>query len=189
MSFKNLLIFLQNIQSLKKTLFLPVIPGLEPGIQLCKKFIIKWDTVFYYWTPGSSPRVTRGTDYNHIRTIKMGLQKKYILVLTLLTIHIQSISTTSATLTTQPIKTAVPNTQTTTTFNSHTPLAAFYAIKFPIAQIKDEFTKNILLQIYQTFGPQGMNLDPVYLQHIQNTYLYLIFLTKLEKVKTNSSYQ
>ena len=63
----------------------------------------------------------------------------------------------------------------------------FKAINFPVKDISDSFTKNILEQIEQNFGPKGLNLTTAQIALINKTYLYLIFLTKLEIIKTDSA--
>lgn len=78
---------------------------------------------------------------------------------------------------------------TPTTLNDHDAIHVFAALKFPIAQITDSFTLNILKEIDNTFGATGMNLDALQITHIKNSYLYFIFLAKLHKVKHNKTYQ
>lgn len=71
--------------------------------------------------------------------------------------------------------------------NDHEPIHILAAIKFPIDQIspQDTFTQEIFKDIDATFGSKGINLDAYQIEHMKKAYLYLIFLTKLEKVKNN----
>ncbi|MCX5923136.1 MAG: hypothetical protein NTU89_01070, partial [Candidatus Dependentiae bacterium] len=70
-----------------------------------------------------------------------------------------------------------------TTFNNHEALSAFAAIDFPLSTIKDEFTVNIFKTIDTVFAKSTYPLDSYQISTIKKTYLYLIFLAKLERVK------
>ncbi|MCX5924291.1 MAG: hypothetical protein NTZ68_02620 [Candidatus Dependentiae bacterium] len=73
-----------------------------------------------------------------------------------------------------------------TTFNDHEAASIFAAIDFPLSAIKqqnDPFTFSIFAEIDKTFGKPGIALDPSHIDMIKKTYLYLIFLAKLEKVR------
>ncbi len=74
-------------------------------------------------------------------------------------------------------------------FNDFEPIHILAALQFPIDQIssQDTFTQEIFANIDTTFGPKGINLDNYQLQHLKKTYLYLIFLTKLEKIKNDEN--
>lgn len=61
----------------------------------------------------------------------------------------------------------------------------FHAISFPLSTIKDPFTSDILTKIDKTFGT---NFEPEQVELIKKAYVYLIFLTKLEKVQTNPQF-
>lgn len=78
---------------------------------------------------------------------------------------------------------------TTTTFNDHDSIHIFAALRFPTTQVTDKFTLQIFKEIDATFGASGAKMDPLQIAHIKNTYLYLIFLTKLQKVQTIAAYQ
>lgn len=75
-----------------------------------------------------------------------------------------------------------------TTLNNHTPLTGCAVINLPTGLVNDQFTQNIFAMIDATFGaktktnPQALGFDPYQIQHFKKTYLYLIFVTKLEKV-------
>ncbi len=75
--------------------------------------------------------------------------------------------------------------------NDFEPVHILAAVKFPINQIsaQDLFTQEIFKNIEDTFGPQGINVDAYQLEHIKKSYLYLIFLTKLEKVKKDEKFK
>ena len=75
--------------------------------------------------------------------------------------------------------------------NDFEPVHILAALRFPIDQIsqQDLFTQEIFQNIEDTFGPKGINVDAYQLEHIKKTYLYLIFLTKLEKVKKDEKFQ
>ena len=66
---------------------------------------------------------------------------------------------------------------------------AFDAIDFPLNDIQDLFTKNLFENIDATFGTQGLGLTNKQVTLIKKTYLYLIFLTKINLVKTNPMYK
>lgn len=76
-------------------------------------------------------------------------------------------------------------------FNDHEPVHILAAIKFPVNQIsqRDTFTQEIFKDIDTTFGSQGIGLDAYQIEHMKKSYLYLIFLTKLEKIKNSESLQ
>ena len=74
-----------------------------------------------------------------------------------------------------------------TTFNNHEALSAFAAIDFPLSSIKDPFTQNIFKSIDTVFAKSLYPLDDYQISTIKKTYLYLIFLAKLEKIKTVAS--
>jgi hypothetical protein len=76
-----------------------------------------------------------------------------------------------------------------TAMNDHEPIHIFAALNFPLSSVQDKFTLNIFKKIDETFGAKGIVLDPYQIEHIKKTYLYLIFLTKLEKVLTNPKYK
>jgi len=76
-----------------------------------------------------------------------------------------------------------------TAMNDHEPIHIFAALKFPLNSVQDSFTLNIFKTIDATFGSKGIGLDAYQIEHIKKTYLYLIFLTKLEKVLTNPKYK
>jgi hypothetical protein len=76
-----------------------------------------------------------------------------------------------------------------TTMNDHEPIHVFAALKFPLNAVRDSFTLTIFKQIDETFGNKGIGLDSYQIEHIKKTYLYLIFLTKLEKVLTEVKYK
>ncbi|MBI2344794.1 hypothetical protein HYV10_01840 [Candidatus Dependentiae bacterium] len=83
------------------------------------------------------------------------------------------------------------STQESTKFNDHEPVHILAAIKFPVDNInpQDTFTQEIFKDIEFSFGAKGINLDSYQIEHIKKTYLYLIFLTKLEKVTNNTALQ
>lgn len=66
----------------------------------------------------------------------------------------------------------------------------FQAISFPLSDIKDPFTTEIFTEIDANFGHKGLNLNHDQINLIKKTYLYLIFLVKLEAVqKTDSKFK
>lgn len=78
---------------------------------------------------------------------------------------------------------------TKTTLNDHDSIHIFAALRFPTTHITDTFTLQIFKEIDETFGASGVAMDPLQIAHIKNTYLYLIFLAKLQKVQTSPAYQ
>ncbi len=71
-----------------------------------------------------------------------------------------------------------------TTLNNHEALSAFAAIDFPLSDITDAFTVNIFKTIETVFAKSSYPLDTYQISTIKKAYLYLIFLAKIEKVKT-----
>lgn len=80
------------------------------------------------------------------------------------------------------------NTPTPTTLHYHQPLSSFSAIDMPIAEVHDPFTTGIFTAIDTTFGKKGIDLNEQQITHLKKTYLYLIFLTKLEIVTINPAF-
>jgi hypothetical protein len=75
---------------------------------------------------------------------------------------------------------------TPTTFSDHEATSIFAAIDFPLSAItqqNDPFLYTIFAEIDKTFGKSGIALDSYSIDTIKKTYLYLVFLAKLEKVK------
>lgn len=65
----------------------------------------------------------------------------------------------------------------------------FHAISLPLTDITDTFTLQIFAAIDANFGPSGLNLDKHQLALVKKTYLYLIFLAKLDAVQNNSAFK
>ena len=65
----------------------------------------------------------------------------------------------------------------------------FQSISFPLQDINDKFTVDIFTKIDNDFGSNGLNLNQDQIILIKKTYLYLIFLTKLELVKNNTTFK
>ncbi|MBP7854533.1 hypothetical protein KAZ82_01190, partial [Candidatus Babeliales bacterium] len=76
-----------------------------------------------------------------------------------------------------------------TTLNDHDPVSTLSVVPVPVDNITDSFTKNIFTMIDQTFGLIGIGMPKDKIQEIKSAYLYLIFLAKLEKIKTNAAYK
>jgi hypothetical protein len=74
-----------------------------------------------------------------------------------------------------------------TKLNDHDPLSSFAAVRMPIAHVSDAFTKNVFSVIDKTYGPAGIGMDAYQVHHLKKTYLYLIFLTKIEKLKSDQT--
>lgn len=75
-----------------------------------------------------------------------------------------------------------------TTLNNHHAFEGFTVINFPLDFVSDIFTKKIFADIDTTFGKKGIGLDQNQITHIKKTYLYMIFLIKLDKVQNNPAY-
>lgn len=71
-----------------------------------------------------------------------------------------------------------------TKLHNYEPLDTLKAISLPIKKVTDSFTKNLFAAIDKTFNTPGASLDPTSLESLKKAYLYLIFLTKLEKIST-----
>lgn len=80
---------------------------------------------------------------------------------------------------------------TPTQLNDHESIHIFTGLQLPINSIPatDKFTTQIFNNIDTTFGPKGMNLSSLQIQHIKNCYFYLIFLAKLNLVQTNANFK
>lgn len=65
----------------------------------------------------------------------------------------------------------------------------FQAISLPLQDVQDAFTLNIFSAIENNFGPKGLNLNQNQIIFIKKTYLYLIFLTKLDLIKNNPAFK
>lgn len=65
----------------------------------------------------------------------------------------------------------------------------FQAISLPLQDIQDPFTLGIFSTIEDNFGASGLNLNQDQIILIKKTYLYLIFLTKLEQVQSNPAFK
>ena len=93
---------------------------------------------------------------------------------------------TQAAATSSPTTTKIQTT-TPTAFNNHNSIDIFATIALPLNKIKDPFTLNIFQQIDKIFGTEPNSLDIHQIQHLKKTYLYLIFLTKLDKITNNKA--
>ncbi|MBP9764903.1 hypothetical protein KBD08_01045 [Candidatus Babeliales bacterium] len=76
-----------------------------------------------------------------------------------------------------------------TYLNDHNSIEVFSALPFSRLQPQDAFTKKIWSQIDTIFGSSGINMDTLQVQHIKNSYLYLIFMAKLHKVSVDPKFQ
>ncbi|MBI2353334.1 hypothetical protein HYV11_03795 [Candidatus Dependentiae bacterium] len=65
----------------------------------------------------------------------------------------------------------------------------FRAIDFPLSEVTDSFTVGVFATIDTYFGDIGLHLNKEQIDLIKKAYLYLIFLTKLELVKTDLRYK
>lgn len=71
-----------------------------------------------------------------------------------------------------------------TKLNDHQPIESLSSIHMALDQVSqsDLFTFNIFQTIDKVFGAQGIGMDSYQIESLKKVYLYLIFLTKLEKV-------
>lgn len=84
--------------------------------------------------------------------------------------------------------TFVQTAQTTQLVN-HKSIDVFASLQMPLTSITDSFTLGIFKEIDNTFGPKGLNLEPIQIQHAKNCYLYLIFTTKLQAANTKPQFK
>lgn len=107
----------------------------------------------------------------------------FVYILISLIAIIQNTITTSQG--TQPTKVAIPLTYA---FNYEASVI-FQEITFPLQDVSDAFTANLFAQIDNVFGKKGLNLNANEIILLKKTYLYLIFLTKLDLVKNNPAFK
>lgn len=112
--------------------------------------------------------------------------KKIYVITTLLLLYQATIipQATTQTMTSSKDIAAMPLTK----LNDHMAFEGFTAVSFPLDFVSDAFTKKIFADVDITFGKKGIGLDQNQITHIKKTYLYLIFLIKLDKVKNNPAF-
>lgn len=100
-----------------------------------------------------------------------------------------STQTTATQTTANPVSKNLPPAIPVTYAFNYEANVIFQAISLPLQDVQDSFTLNIFAEIDKNFGSTGLNLNQNQISFIKKTYLYLIFLTKLDLVKNNPSFK